>query len=482
MSYKITHTNLSNDKMFILQKNEFEKRYDPSWYVYLKTIQDFKYKKIALKKLLLSNPQYGANEIGIERITNIQPRYIRITDINEFGELENELGKTASLIEDKFILETNDLLLARSGNTVGKSYLHKNVNYDCFFAGYMIRFKINESLVLPQYVFIYTQTDFYKKWIKAIQRSTGQPNINAEEYRNLEIPLPSFAIQEKIIEIYFSFLKQKQQNELEAEKLLTSIDTYLLNQLGITLPTQEENTLKSRMFTTPLKELSSSRFDPFFHTEYFKQIELNLSNTKYDLLKLKSISNFQNGFAFKSSDYSMVKTNTLNIRMSNIRPNNNFDPDYNVKYLPDNYSEIYKEYLLNDGDIVIAMTDMAADPKILGVPTIITNANSRNLLLNQRVGKLYNFDLSKIDITYLKEILSSKIIKSYYNKMGARGVQINISSEQILSALVPIPPLEKQIEIANHITGIRKQAQSLKDKTKLALQKANEEIENLLLN
>jgi restriction endonuclease S subunit len=66
--------------------------------------------------------------------------------------------------------------------------------------------------------------------------------------------------------------------------------------------------------------------------------------------------------------------------------------------------------------------------------------------------------------------------------MGARGVQINISSEQILSALIPVPPIEKQQEIANHITQIRQQAQALKDKTKLALQKANEEIENLLLN
>ena len=201
-SYKISNTSLNQDKIFILQKNEFDKRFDPSWYVYLKTIQGFKYDKVSFKKLLVENPQYGANEIGIERNSNSEPRYIRITDINEFGELENELGKTASLIEDRFILEPNDLLLARSGNTVGKSYLHKKLDYDCFFAGYMIRFKIDTKLVLPQYIFAYTQTEFYKKWIKAIQRSTGQPNINAEEYRNLEIPLPPFTIQEKVVETH----------------------------------------------------------------------------------------------------------------------------------------------------------------------------------------------------------------------------------------------------------------------------------------
>jgi restriction endonuclease S subunit len=308
------------------------------------------------------------------------------------------------------------------------------------------------------------------------------PRLQTEDIENLLIPILSNEIEDKVNEIMKFAYNQKQLNEADAEKLLESIDTYLLNQLGITLPIQEENTLKSRMFTTSIKEVSNSRFDPFFHTEYFKQIEISLNKSKYDLFKLKHLCNLQNGYAFKSSDYSLVETNTLNIRMSNIRPNNNFDAEYNIRYLPDNYSEIYQDYLLKDGDILIAMTDMASDPKILGVPTIVCNSNDRNLLLNQRVGKLFDFDFNRIEINYLKEILGSKIIKTYYNKMGARGVQINISSEQILSALIPVPPIEKQQEIANHITQIRQQAQALKDKTKLALQKANEEIENLLLN
>ena len=169
--YKLSST-LNPNKVFLIKSSELEGRLDPSWYVYLKSIQNFKHKKVAFKNLLTENPQYGANEIGIERNTEAEPRYIRITDINDFGELEkNELGKTATVIEEKYFLKENDLLLARSGNTVGKSYLHKNVGYDCFFAGYMIRFKIDTSKVLPQYIFAYTQTNFYKKWVNAIQRT-----------------------------------------------------------------------------------------------------------------------------------------------------------------------------------------------------------------------------------------------------------------------------------------------------------------------
>ena len=468
------------NQVFLLQKSELEKRLDPSWYVYLKSIKDLKHKKTALKKLLLENPQYGANEIGIERTDNSEPRYVRITDINEFGELANELGKTASVIEEKYFLKENDLLLARSGNTVGKSYLHKDVGYNCFFAGYMIRFKIDASQVIPEYVFAYTQTDFYKRWTKAIQRTTGQPNINAEEYKSLEIPLPNIAIQGKVVKIYFDFLEQKKRNEAAAEKLLASIDDYLLKELGITPPEPLENILKNRMFMTTYLQLTGSRYDPFFYKKYFVELEKCLNSGTYKLVKLSFVCNLLNGFAFKSSDY-IESSKTLNIRMSNIRPNNNFDPDYNLKYLPDEYAELYKEFLLKDGDVIIAMTDMAAEPKILGVPTIISNSNGRKLLLNQRVGKLYDFNTKVINVEYLKEVLGSRLIREYYNKMGARGVQINISSEQILSAKIPVPPLQKQKEIVDHITSIRQQAQQFKEKTKEALSKASQEIEKILL-
>ena len=87
-SYTISKK-LNPKKVFILQKSELEKRFDPSWYVYLKSIEGFKQKSIPLKELLISNPQYGANEIGIERNSVSEPRYIRITDINEFGEFDS---------------------------------------------------------------------------------------------------------------------------------------------------------------------------------------------------------------------------------------------------------------------------------------------------------------------------------------------------------------------------------------------------------
>ena len=82
---------------------------------------------------------------------------------------------------------------------------------------------------------------------------------------------------------------------------------------------------------------------------------------KYE--KLSSICDLQNGFAFKSSDYIEI-SNTLCCRMSNIRPNSSFDIAYNPKYLPDSFIDKYSDYLLKDGDLIIAMTDMANEASL----------------------------------------------------------------------------------------------------------------------
>lgn len=212
-----------NNRIFTINSSKiFGYRLDPEMVLYRQIVSNSTYSTIPLGHLLKKNPQYGANEIGIERTDNSSPRYIRITDIDNYGFLKAELGKTASTIEDRYILNDDDILLARSGNTVGKSYIHKTsmVNYPCFFAGYMIRFIANDERLLPNFLFVYTQSGAYKNWVKAIQRTAGQPNINAEEYKSLEIPIPPLEKQNEIIDHVEAIREKAKQLEKDADELM----------------------------------------------------------------------------------------------------------------------------------------------------------------------------------------------------------------------------------------------------------------------
>ena len=170
------------------------------------------------------------------------------------------------------------------------------------------------------------------------------------------------------------------------------------------------------------------------------------NKNEWKKVKLGDICDLRNGVAIKSEDY-VTSSNTLNCRMSNIRPDGTFDILYNAKYLPDNFLEKYKNYLLKDGDLVIAMTDMAGDPKILGVPTVV-KSNGFNIIQNQRVGKL-ELLADNIDENYLKLVLQSKKAKNYFKKFSAGGVQLNLSKKEILNVPIILPTIEEQKKLAN---------------------------------
>ena len=155
------------------------------------------YQNTNLLNVVIDKPQYGAAYSS--QVFDGKMRYIRITDINEDGSL-NEEKVSAKDYSDHYLLKENDFLIARSGNTVGKTFLYKNKFGKAIFAGYLIRFKLDETKVIPEYLLAYTKCALYKEWIKGNMRVSAQPNINSQQYLDSPIILPSLDAQSKIVE------------------------------------------------------------------------------------------------------------------------------------------------------------------------------------------------------------------------------------------------------------------------------------------
>lgn len=149
-----------------------------------------------LSSVSIVKGQYGANEAAIE-FQEGDTRYIRITDIDEIGNLKNEDKKTAQHIDDMYLLHNGDILFARSGS-VGKCYLHRDKK-PSIFAGYLIRFVLNDKIILPKFLFYYCNSSLYWYWVDTIHRPAVQANINAEEYCKMPIPVPSINKQQEIV-------------------------------------------------------------------------------------------------------------------------------------------------------------------------------------------------------------------------------------------------------------------------------------------
>ena len=159
------------------------------------------WQRVKLGDCLAEPPAYGANASAMEYSPNL-PRYIRITDIDEDGNLIEANKKSISLSASKgYLLRTGDIVFARTGATVGKTYLHIDNGLQYAFAGYLIRFRTNENCLLPQFLSHYSQSLEYDEWVLKINRSGAQPNINASEYSSLRILLPPLLEQIEIARI-----------------------------------------------------------------------------------------------------------------------------------------------------------------------------------------------------------------------------------------------------------------------------------------
>lgn len=151
-------------------------------------------------RFLVSEPlKYGANE-SAELDDPDLPRYIRITDIDENGRLREDTFK--SLPEDvarPYLLKEGDLLLARSGATVGKSFYYEPSWGRAAYAGYLIRARFNPARIMPRFVNYFTNSQQYWQWLASSFIQATIQNVSAEKYANLTVPVPPVDEQAEIV-------------------------------------------------------------------------------------------------------------------------------------------------------------------------------------------------------------------------------------------------------------------------------------------
>ncbi len=173
--------------------------------------------------------KHGANESG-EVYREDLPRYIRITDITIDGKLKDE-GKLSLEEEDAstYILEDKDILFARSGATVGKAFIYKSEYGRAAFAGYLIKATI-KNVLIPEYLYYYTQSSIYEEWKKQIFTQATIQNIGADKYNNLPLVYMSPQKQTEVVNYLNTkcsnideLIERKNKEILELEKYKKSL-------------------------------------------------------------------------------------------------------------------------------------------------------------------------------------------------------------------------------------------------------------------
>ncbi len=434
-----------------MQKSEIEKRLDPFYYVpelvelekkvlaknpkklrdYVKGIASGATPKTAEVEKYYSDEQNG---MPFLRVQNLSP-----TGILEFEDCKYINKETHNGMLKRSQVSAGDLLVKITGvgrmavASVAPENFEGNINQHICVIKTGSK-EVSETLAA------YLNSDIAERL--ASRRSTGGTRPALDYPALLSIPI----IEDKrILEITKKVVEQKKQNEAEADRLLSSIDDYLLGELGIKLPEPHENTLKNRMFTVSLKDISGGRFDPFYNQKHFDI--LKNPKAKFHTRRIKEIS-------------EEIKTG-LPVR-KDFRATDGAYPYYGANGII-GYMD---EYTHNGKYLVIGQDGYIGNHYVVNGKFWGSN---HNWVLKLKNNYDYNFVKAVLDVLN-------------YDYLITGGVIPKLTKEALESIRIPIPFFDKQKEIAEHISKIREQAQKLKDQTAELLKEASKEIENILLN
>jgi len=187
------------------------------------------WEETTLGKCVIQPLDYGMNTAAITY--DGENKYIRITDIDEQSSqyISDSPVSPAGQLLDKYIVEENDILFARTGASTGKTYLYKKKDGKLYFAGFLIRAKIKTECN-STFIFAQTKTVRYYKWVGFMSIRSGQPGINSQEYASYRFLIPQKEEQDKIAK-FLSLLDSRieAQNKIieDLKKLKSAVITVI---------------------------------------------------------------------------------------------------------------------------------------------------------------------------------------------------------------------------------------------------------------
>lgn len=276
---------------------------------------------VKLKDICIGNGSYGIGASAVDKNDTL-PTYLRITDIKDDGTIDlNSLKSVDDCKSEEYVLEKNDIVFARTGNSTGKSYFYNEKDGKLVYAGFLIKFSLDPQKVNPAIMKFYTHSKPYYDWVHSFDTGATRGNINAKTFGDMEITLPEREQQDRIVSILSSLDAKIETNNRLSEKL-------------------EE--LAQTIFKSWFVD-----FEPF-KNQKFHETELGMIPEGWEVGNLTDIAEYTNGLA-----------------MQKFRPDNEEDgiPVLKIKELKQGScdsssdmctSEIDDCYLANDGDVIFS--------------------------------------------------------------------------------------------------------------------------------
>ena len=442
-------------------------RVDPRHYT-LREALSSPYPLAQLGALVETEPDYGLSARAVARRSAAEPRYIRITDFGEDGIAPGHTFVTPEVVESGYDLAAGDILFARTGS-VGKTYIHEDTSEPAIFAGYCIRFQFDTARALPKFIYWWTKTAAYARWVAAIRRPSVQANINKEEFKSCLIPLPPLARQDELVATMDAARSERNKKLAAADELLAGLDDFVLAELGVNPNPPQKATSAIRV-----SNLRNSRYDPDFHSLRFRTIREGIASGTHPTASIAGLcewiaTGFAAGRGSQAFDY---ESGLPHLRPLNLDTFGQISLE-GTKFVPK--EAVSDGNLCERGEVLFNNTNstiMVGKSVVfeLDQPCACSNHITR---LRPRNG---------VSPHYLAAVFNSLRRLGYLGLLSTNfNNQAGINRETLSQLRIPHPPLPEQERIANEVIRRREEARRLRSEADTGWQAAKEWFEGEVL-
>ena len=380
---------------------------------------EWKVKKLG--EITIGKGEYGIGASATEYIEG-KPRYLRITDIGDSCRLLfNEIKGLDDADYEKYILKEGDIVFARTGNTTGKGYVYNREHGELVYAGFLIKYSIDNNIAKHNFIKYVIQSKRYWDWVSIMSTRSGQPGINSNEYSSFIIQLPPLKEQEKIASI------------------LSTVDEQIDN---VDALIEKNKELKKGLLQTLLTK-------GIGHTK-FKKTEIGEIPEAWKVKKIIDIANTTSGGTpsrakkeyYENGIYPWVKTGELyNKYISKTE-----------EYITEDALKKSSAKLVPEGAVIIAMYGATIGKLSIAKRSVTTNQACCSIICNNNI--CYN--------EYLYYRLNFE--KENIINLGAGGAQPNISQDIIKNYKLAIPTRGEQQRIVLILSELDKKIDEYENK------------------
>lgn len=397
-----------------------------------------------LRDLVDINPPVNLAHLRKDDLISFIP--MEVVDENN-GVIIKALSKRVVESKGYTKFQNGDLLWAKITPCMqnGKSAIASNLQngVGCGSTEFFVLRPKNHEVLIEYIHYLMRDQRFLDAAMNSFGGNAGQQRVAKSYIEKVNIPFPPLYIQQRIVDIYNKAKREKQEKEEESQRLLDEIDTYLLAQLGIELPKEQQKKLVCKV---SISQLLGNKLDVRGNFNRKR----NNSSLKYDEITLGSIASIKKGQTItresaKSGDYPVIAGGQTS------------------PYFHQSYNEL-------EGAITISASGAYAgfvwyhDYKFFASDCIVIRSLDEDLVLT----------------SFLYEILKLKQTEIYLMQRGAG--QPHVYSNDIAKIMIPNVPIVLQNKIVSYVNGLRNQSEEFLREVSVIMDQARQKIEQVILN